>query len=114
MVTRKFKIVLTEEAADFVMKQQQKARQKILYNILKVECGVMDKEIFKKLENTKIWELRTLFNETQYRLFAFWDTIEETVIIATHGIVKKTQKTPAKEIKKAEAIRKEYFDNKKE
>lgn len=54
MVTRKFKIVLTEEAADFVMKQQQKARQKILYNILKVECGVMDKEIFKKLENTKI------------------------------------------------------------
>ena len=33
--------------------------------------------------------------------------------IATHGIVKKTQKTPLKEITKAEEIRKEYFNNKK-
>mgnify|MGYP001060302329 FL=1 len=32
--------------------------------------------------------------------------------IATHGIVKKTQKTPIKEITKAEEIRKEYFNNK--
>ena len=33
--------------------------------------------------------------------------------IATHGIVKKTQKTPLKEIAKAEEIRKEYFNDKK-
>lgn len=32
--------------------------------------------------------------------------------LATHGIVKKTQKTPLKEILKAEEIRKEYFNNK--
>ena len=44
---------------------------------------------------------------------AFWDTEEETLVIATHGIVKKTQKTPLKEIAKAEEIRKEYFNNKK-
>ena len=43
---------------------------------------------------------------------AFWDTEEETLVIATHGIVKKTQKTPLKEITKAEEIRKEYFNNK--
>ena len=43
----------------------------------------------------------------------FWDTEEETLVIATHGIVKKTQKTPLKEIAKAEEIRKEYFNNKK-
>lgn len=42
---------------------------------------------------------------------AFWDTEEETLVIATHGIVKKTQKTPLKEIAKAEEIRKEYFNN---
>ena len=35
-----------------------------------------------------------------------------TLTIATHGIVKKSQKTPAKEIEKAEAIRQEYFNNK--
>ena len=44
---------------------------------------------------------------------AFLDTEEETLVIATHGIVKKTQKTPLKEIAKAEEIRKEYFNNKK-
>ena len=44
---------------------------------------------------------------------AFSDTEEETLVIATHGIVKKTQKTPLKEIAKAEEIRKEYFNNKK-
>ena len=44
---------------------------------------------------------------------AFWDTEEETLVIATHGIVKKTQKTPLKEIAKAEEIRKEYFNSKK-
>ena len=33
-------------------------------------------------------------------------------VIATHGIVKKTQRTPIKEIRKAEEIRKEYFNDK--
>jgi len=34
------------------------------------------------------------------------------LVIATHGILKKTQKTPTREIKKAEEIRKGYLDNK--
>ncbi len=53
-----------------------------------------------------------MYNKTAYRLFAFWDKDKETLVIATHGIVKKTQKTPSKEIAKAEAIRREYFKNK--
>lgn len=40
-------------------------------------------------------------------------TEAETLVIATHGIVKKTQKTPSKEIAKAEEIRKLYFELKK-
>ena len=43
----------------------------------------------------------------------FGDTDAETLVIATHGFVKKTQKTPSKEINKAEAIRKLYFNSKK-
>jgi phage-related protein len=31
--------------------------------------------------------------------------------VATHGILKKTQKTPSKEIKKAENIREQYLKN---
>lgn len=38
----------------------------------------------------------------------------ETLVVVTHGIIKKTQKTPTKEIVKAEKIRKMYFENKKE
>ena len=57
-------------------------------------------------------EFRTLYDGIQYRIFAFWDTEEETLVLTTHGIIKKTQKTPAKEIEKAERIRKEYFNSK--
>lgn len=42
-----------------------------------------------------------------------WDTQTDTLVIATHGIIKKTQKTPKKEIAKAERIRQEYFNAKK-
>ena len=67
---------------------------------------------------SKSWKTRKYGNfvhcttKTAYRLFAFWDKEKETLVIATHGIIKKTQKTPSKEIAKAEAIRKEYFKNK--
>ncbi len=47
-----------------------------------------------------------------YRLFAFWDKDADTLVVSTHGIIKKTRKTPHKEILKAETIRKEYFKNK--
>lgn len=114
MGINKLKVVLTEEAKGFLDEQLLKVQQKIYYNIFKVEEGVMKVDIFKKLENTNIWEFRTLYDGICYRLFSFWDTEQSTLIIATHGIVKKTQKTPRKEIDKAEKIRKQYFDNKKE
>lgn len=71
------------------------------YNIHRIQQGERNHEIFKKLESTDIWEFRTLYNKTAYRLFAFWDKDEETLVIATHGLIKKTQKTPTKEIAKA-------------
>jgi phage-related protein len=50
-----------------------------------------------------------------YRQQAFWDKTEktETLVLATHGFAKKTQKIPQKEIDKAESIRQEYFKRKK-
>ena len=73
----------------------------------------MDAELFKKLDHSGIWEFRTLFRGISYRLFAFWDTETQRFVIATHGFIKKTQKTPAREIEKAESIRKKYFEAKK-
>ena len=105
----KIKVVLLDEALAFVRSLPIKVQEKIVYNYRKIENGLMSKELFKKLDDSEIWEFRTLYNGNCYRLYSFWDTETETFIIATHGIVKKTQKTPAKEIEKAEAIRKEYF-----
>ena len=105
----KIKVVLLDEALAFVRSLPIKVQEKIVYNYRKIENGLMSKELFKKLDDSEIWEFRTLYNGNCYRLFSFWDTETETFIIATHGIVKKTQKTPAMEIEKAEAIRKEYF-----
>ncbi len=87
-----------------------KTQKKIYYNARKAQL-VNDPESFKKL-NEFIWEFRTLFNKKHYRFFAFLDKSQnnETLVLATHGFLKKTQKTPKSEIKKAEDIRKAYFE----
>lgn len=110
-MNEKFKIIYSEEAMTFLQSLPKKASEKIVYNISK-SMLFTDNELFKKLEGTEIWEFRTLHNGIKYRLLAFWDTETDTLVVATHGFIKKTQKTPAKEIAKAETMRKEYFNEK--
>ncbi len=89
-------------------------KAKILFNINKSKY-ILDKELFKKLDTSdEIWEFRTLYNGISYILFAFWDTSEDTLVIATHGIIKKSQKTPSKEIKRAIGIKNSYLNLKKQ
>lgn len=109
----KFEVIFLKEAREFILELDEKSRTKIIMNIDKAKL-ISDNEIFKKL-NDRIWEFRTLFNKTQFRIFAFWDkTAEvETLVVATHGIIKKTGKTPSKEIEKAESLRLQYFEQKK-
>ena len=107
----RFKVAYMEEALDFLNQLPQKAQAKVMYTIGK-SMYVLDNNLFKKLGDTEIWEFRTLYNGMAYRLFAFWDTEAETLVIATHGISKKTRRTPQKEIAKAEVKREEYFKNK--
>ncbi|RNL51713.1 type II toxin-antitoxin system RelE/ParE family toxin [Pedobacter jejuensis] len=108
----KFIVELLPEAVDFLENLDEKTRDKIFYNIKKAQI-INDNELFKKL-NDFIWEFRTIYNGKSYRLFSFWDKIngEDILVIATHGIIKKTQKTPSKEIIKAEQIRNQYLQNK--
>ena len=94
MSNNKLQVVLLDEAIEFIQSLPLKVQKKIAYNYLKIEQGIIDNELFKKLENSNIWEFRTIFSGNCYRLFSFWDTETETLVIATHGIVKKTQKTP--------------------
>lgn len=108
----KFEVIYSEEVINFLNTLPDKAKAKIMYNVGKARYN-QDPKLFKKLINTDIWEFRTLFNGIQYRLLAFWDSDTNTYVITTNGFVKKTQKTPQKEIDRATAIREEYFKNKK-
>lgn len=108
----RFKIIYLNDALEFLESLEEKVKEKIVYNISKA-MFVVDKDLFKKMGDTDIWEFRTMYRGMAYRLFAFWDTESETFVVATHGFVKKSQKTPQKEIEKAEKIRKQYFDLKK-
>jgi phage-related protein len=101
-----------EEANEFLAGLDTKTVKKIFYNIDLAE-QTNDAKLFKKLQND-IWELRTKFGGLQIRLLAFWDKSnnKETLVIATHGFIKKVDKVPANEIERAERLRDNYFNNK--
>ena len=109
---KKFEVLFLTEAREFLLEMDEKSRNKVIFNIDKAKI-TNDNNLFKKLKG-EIWEFRTLYNNTHYRLFAFWDKEEkhETLVLTTHGIIKKTAKTPEKEIEKANQIRLKYFEQK--
>ncbi len=109
IMKEKFEVVLLEEVRVFLRKIDKKASRKILYNIRKAKY-LNDPRLFKKL-NADLWEFRTEYANIQYRLLAFWDTRkkENSLVVATHGIIKKTSKIPRSDLEKAEKIRKIYF-----
>lgn len=110
----KFSVIFLEEANEFLAALDEKARDKIIYNIWKAR-STNDKELFKKLQD-EIWEFRTKFNKTYFRLFAFWDKTDKsnTVVISTHGLIKKADKIPKSDIERAENLRERYFNEKKQ
>lgn len=111
-MTSKFNVLFLEEASSFLDQIDDKARVKIIYNIRKTQI-LNDNELFKKL-NDQIWEFRTFYKKTKYRLFAFWDKTDklDSLVITTHGLIKKTDKTPLADLEKAERIRRLYFEQK--
>jgi len=105
------KVEFTEEAEGFLDNLDEKTRNKVYYNIRKAQ-HIQDENLFKKLDGA-IWEFRTLYNKQKIRLFAFRYRKGniETVVITTHGIIKKTITIPRKEIEKAKQIRIKYLNS---
>jgi len=111
-MNKRFEIILLEEVRTFLKSLDHKHYEKILYNIRKAQIK-NDPELFKKLTE-EIWEFRTLYGNLQYRFLAFWDktSATETLVISTNGFVKKQNKIPEKEIKKAIQSKNKYFEDK--
>lgn len=108
----KFDVVFLEPAEVFIHNLDSEPRRKVFYNIWKSK-KTNDPEFFRKLSG-EIWEFRTQYMNRQIRLLAFWDKRDKnkTLVKITHGFVKKTQKTPQKEILKAYNIRHTYYNDK--
>ncbi len=109
---RFFETSFLPEAEYFISQFNPKTIKKILYNIDLAE-QTNDVRLFKKLRQD-IWEFRIKYGGLQIRLLAFWDKSEQknTLVLATHGFIKKTDKTPLNEIERAEKLRIQYFENK--
>ena len=65
----------------------------------------------KELEDG-IFELRARFGNNISRLLYFFD--DEKLVLLTNGFVKKTQKTPKKELELAKSYRKDYYARKEQ
>ena len=73
----RFKVEFLPEAVRFMEELEEKAREKVYFNIRKAQV-INDPELFKKLTDN-IWEFRTVYNKTYYRLFAFWNRSKKKI-----------------------------------
>ncbi|NDV14759.1 type II toxin-antitoxin system RelE/ParE family toxin [Muricauda sp. TY007] len=106
-------IVYKRYFVDFYKAQEDKVQEKIEYvlDLVRFERQV-PKKFFKALENTNgIYEVRVITTYKSIRILCFFD--DGNLVVLANCFVKKTQKTPRKEIKLAEKLKKEYLKNKK-
>ncbi|OAQ42249.1 addiction module toxin RelE [Pedobacter psychrophilus] len=107
-----FQTKFLEEAEKFISELDVKIARKVFYNI-DLAQQTNDPKLFKKL-SYDIWEFRTLYLGLQIRLLAFWDKTDnkQTLVLATHGLIKKVDKMPSNEIERAVKIKERYFNSK--
>jgi len=113
-MNKEIDINFMKEAKEYFEALPQKMKDKFTYSFTKTQYGYKG-EWFKKLKDSDgIFEFRQRDQEKFYRIFAFWDGtgVDRTLIVATHGIDKKKNQTPRKEIIKAEAFKQKYFQSK--
>ncbi len=97
---------------DFFVKQKSKVQNKIIwtFNLIE-ELPRVPETYLKHLENTDgLYEIRVKLGSDIYRIFCFFD--EGKIVVLANGFIKKTQKTPKREIEKALKIKAEYESNK--
>jgi phage-related protein len=106
-------IIYKHYFSDFYTSQTSEAKAKIDWTIRLVrELPRIPEQYFKHLEGTDgLYEIRVQQGNNIYRIFCFFDT--GNLVVLGNAFQKKTQKTPAIEIKLALKIKKDYFDEKR-
>jgi len=98
---------------EFLDSLSGKVAQKVLWTLSLLEdLEIVPSIYFKKLTGTnEIWECRIQYGSNIYRIFCFFDSY--SVVVLTHGFAKKSQKTPSREIGRAESYRKDFLSRRK-
>lgn len=105
-------ILYREYFRDFLKAQDEKVQEKILFvlDLVRFERQI-PKKFFKALENTEgIYEVRVITAFKSIRILCFFD--DGNLVVLANCFVKKTQKTPKREIELAERLKKEYLKEK--
>ena len=94
---------------DFLDSLPGKIAQKVTWVLRLLEdLDTIPSSYFKKLVGSEgIWECRIQFGSNAYRVFCFF--ADNSVVVLTHGMMKKSQKTPKHEIERAESYRKDFL-----
>lgn len=101
----------TVPAEEFLDTLSDKVVQKIIAVMELAETEpIVPTKFLRKLSGTELYEFRIRWESNIYRLLCFFDRNSKVVI--THGFAKKAQKTPQREIQRAERMRKDYFARK--
>jgi phage-related protein len=98
---------------NFYEVQSKKVQKKILFTLKIIEELERIPEVYlKHIENSSgLYEIRVQLGSNIFRIFCFFDN--NNLVVIGHGFQKKTQKTPEKEIKRAENIKRQYYEEKK-
>jgi len=97
---------------DFFATQTPQVRKKIAQTLVWVqEVDRLPISILRNIENVKrLFEIRIEFGGNIFRIFCCFD--KGNLVVLFNAFQKKTQKTPQKEINKAERLMNEYFNEK--
>ncbi|MBR5542258.1 MAG: type II toxin-antitoxin system RelE/ParE family toxin [Bacteroides sp.] len=98
---------------DFFKKQSPKVRDKIIKVLDIIEqIDRIPITYLKYIEGTNgLFEIRVQLGSNIFRIFCFFDGNKLVVLLS--GFQKKTQKTPPDEIRKAERLMSDYYEEKR-
>jgi len=106
--------VFSDKFWDFYNAQNKAVQGKIdwVIDLIKTLPQIPEK-YFKHIEGSSgLYEMRIKFGSNIYRIFCFFD--EGRLIILLNGFQKKSEKTPKSEIIKAERLKKQYYEDKRQ
>jgi len=98
---------------EFYHNQTQKVKDRINWTIGLIEdLEFIPEKYFKHLTGTKLYEIRVSAGNNIFRILCFFD--RGNIVVLLNAFQKKTQQTPGNEIERAEKLKQQNYEDKKE